>query len=47
MLTRLSHWTIRCSNNDNSTVHLRSTCNHIFNIISMARAINMSVMTIL
>jgi hypothetical protein len=33
MLSCLWHWTICCSTNQDSTVHLRGTGNHVFHII--------------
>ena len=46
MLTGLGHRTIVGRHNKNCTIHLGGTGNHVFNIVSMARAINMRVMTV-
>ena len=45
MLARLRHWAIGRVHNQNRTIHLRRTRDHVFHIISMAGAIHMRVMT--
>ena len=46
MLLGLSHRTIGRSNNKDSTIHLCSTGDHVLNIVSMARAVNVSIVTL-
>ena len=45
MFARLRHWTISSRDHQNSTIHLCRTRNHVFNVISMTRAIDMSIVT--
>ena len=47
MLTRLRHRTIRRRHHQNRTIHLRGTGDHVLDVISMTRHIDMRVMTIL
>ena len=47
MLSCLSHRTIRSSNNEDSTIHLSSTGDHVLYIVSVAWAVNVSVVTVL
>ena len=42
----LSHRTVSCSDNKDSTIHLSSTCDHVLDIVSMARAVNVSIVTL-
>jgi hypothetical protein len=36
--------TIRSGDNDDSTIHVRGTCYHVFDVIRMAGAVNMRIM---
>ena len=46
MLSRLWHRTIGSTHNDNSAIHLRRTGDHILNVISVTRTVNMRIMTV-
>ena len=46
MLTSLRHGAVSSGTNENSAVHLGSTGDHIFHIISVPGAVNVSVVTI-
>ena len=46
MLTSLRHRTIGSSNHEDSAVHLSSTGNHVLHIVSVSRAVNVSVVTL-
>ena len=46
MLSRLRHRTIGGAYNNNGTIHLRRTGNHILNVVSMTRTIHVRIMTI-
>src|SRR5699024_4291108 len=41
----LSHNTVCSSNNQDSSIHLSSTCDHIFNVVSMSWAVNVCIVT--
>ncbi|CPS43380.1 Uncharacterised protein [Mycobacteroides abscessus] len=45
MFTSLWHRTISRSTYKDRTIHLSSTSNHVFNIIGVARAVYVSVVT--
>jgi len=45
VLFRLWHWTVCCGNHKNCTVHLGSTSNHIFNVVSVTWTVNVRVVT--
>ena len=47
VLLGLSHRAISTSNNEDSAVHLSSTGDHVLDIVSMAGAVNVSVVTLL
>ena len=46
MLTGLRHRTVGRSDNEDSTIHLGSTGNHVLHIVSVARAVHVSVVTL-
>jgi len=46
VLTSLGHGTISSSNYDDSAVHLCSTRNHVLHIVSVAGAVNVSIVTL-
>ena len=45
VLTGLRHWTISCRNYQDCTIHLSSTSDHVLYIVSMARAVNVCIVT--
>ncbi len=47
VLTRLRHWAVSCSTYEDSTVHLSSTRYHVLYVVSVAGAVNVSVVTVL
>ncbi|KWW31459.1 MAG: hypothetical protein AUK64_264 [bacterium P201] len=47
VLTGLRHGTVGGGDNDDSTVHLSSTGNHVLHIVSVAGAVDVSVVTLL
>ncbi len=47
MLFCLSHNTVRSCNNEDSAVHLSSTCDHVLYIVSMPRAVNVCIVSLL
>ena len=46
VLTSLWHRTISSSNYDDSTIHLSSTSNHVLYIVSVARTVNVCIVTV-
>src|ERR1035437_53454 len=44
MFSRLRHWTISGRTDQNRTILLTSTRNHIFNIVTVARAVDVRIM---
>ena len=46
VLTGLSHGAVGSSDNQNSAVHLSSTGDHVLDIVSVTRAVNVSVVTL-
>ena len=47
MLAGLWHGAVSCATDKDGTVHLRRTSDHVLDIISMARTVNMGVMACL
>ena len=45
VFTSLRHRTISCSNNNDSTIHLSSTSNHVFYIVCVTRTVNVRIVT--
>ena len=46
MLTSLSHGAVGSSDNEDSAVHLSSTGDHVLDVVSMARAVNVCIVTL-
>jgi len=46
VLAGLGHRAICCRNNENSAVHLSCTGDHVLNIVSMAGAVHVSIVTV-
>ena len=46
MLTGLRHRAVSSGYNQDSTVHLSSAGDHVLNVVGMARAVNVSVVTL-
>ena len=47
MLTRLGHGTVGCCDHEDGAVHLGGTGDHVLHIVSVTRAVDVSVVTIL
>jgi len=47
VLAGLGHWAVRGGYHENGSVHLRRACDHVFNIIGVARAVNVCVVAFL
>ena len=47
VLTSLRHRTVGCCNNEDCAVHLSSTGDHVLDIVSVTRAVNVCVVTLL
>src|SRR5581483_1392052 len=47
MFARLRHWTVGSAHNEDCAIHLGRSGNHVLDIISMPRTINVRVMTLL
>ena len=47
VLTSLRHRTIRCCNDKNCTIHLSCASDHVFDVVSVSRAVNMCIVTTL
>ena len=46
VLTSLSHRAVGCSDNEDSAVHLSSTGDHVLDVVSMAGAVNVCIVTL-
>ena len=46
VLSRLRHRSVCCSNNQDCTVHLRSTGDHVLNVVSVPRAVYVCVVSV-
>ena len=46
VLTGLGHRAVSCGDNEDRAVHLRSTRNHVLDIVRMARAVNVRIVTV-
>ncbi|MNC61989.1 hypothetical protein D3C75_1119670 [compost metagenome] len=46
VLTSLWHWTVSCGYNQDCSVHLCSTSDHVFNIVGVTWAVNVCVVTV-
>ena len=47
MLTGLGHGAVRCGNNEDRAVHLCCTGDHVLNIVSVAGAVNVCIVTVI
>src|SRR5699024_11743554 len=45
MLTSLWHWSVCCRYNKDRSVHLSCTSDHVFNIVSVSRCIDVCIVT--
>ena len=45
VLTSLGHWTVSGRYNQDSTIHLCCTGDHVLDVVGMAGAVNMSIVT--
>src|SRR5699024_2354715 len=45
MLTSLWHWSVCCRYNEDRSVHLSCTSDHVFNIVSVSRCIDVCIVT--
>ncbi len=45
MLASLSHGAVGCGDNEDRTVHLSSAGDHVLDVVGVARAVNVSVVT--
>ena len=41
----LRHRTVGCGNNDDCSVHLSGACDHVFDVVGVTRAVNVSIVT--
>jgi hypothetical protein len=46
VLTSLRHWAVSCGNHENTTIHLGSSSDHVFHVVSVTWAVNVSIVTI-
>ena len=46
VLAGLGHRAVGSSDNENRAVHLSSTGNHVLDVVSMARAVNVCIVTL-
>ena len=46
MLTSLRHRTVGSGNNEDCTIHLSSTGNHVLHIVGVTRAVHVSIVTL-
>jgi len=47
VFTRLRHGTLGCGNNEDGTIHLSGTSDHVLDVICVPRAINVRIVTLL
>jgi hypothetical protein len=46
VLTSLRHWAISCGDYENTAIHLGSSGDHVFHVVSVTWAVNVSIVTI-